>query len=370
MTDRPPFPHVEAKLLVALARSGAVRPAEVGPLLQRDINWHAFIQLAITHNVVPLIHHHLKTAFAAEVPASALHDLRRVYLRLFRESIQIRGELPRLLDHLNGHGVAALPFKGPVLAAMAYADENLRTFTDLDLLIHERDVERTVRALKAAGFAEKNPLQPNHATTWTTYAPWHHPHGNANGYVRNAGTSGALHVDIHWGLASRYFLFPMEPDALWKRRERVTLDNGVTVDTFSPEDALVFQCMHAAKDGYYRLAHVCDIAELLRSHPRLDATTVLERARAVHCERMVGLGLRISRDLLDAPLPEEALNRMAGDPALERLSRRVQAALFRHRHGVPLFFHRAWFHLQVRDRMRDGLGAVYHTFRTSLRSAF
>jgi hypothetical protein len=370
MTDRPFCPHVEADLLVALARSGEVHLVEVDPLLQHDIDWHAFIQLAITHNVVPLIYHHLKTTFASRVPASALHDLRRVYLRLFRESIQIRGELPHLLNYLNGHGIAALPFKGPLLAAVAYADENLRTFTDLDLLIHESDVERTVRALEEAGFAEKNPLQPDHAATWTSYAPWNHPHGNANGYVRDSGTPGALHVDIHWGLASRYFLFPMEPDALWKRREPVTLDNGATVDTFSPEDTLLFQCMHAAKDGYYRLSHVCDIAELLRSHPHLDAAAVLERARAVHCERMVGLGLRVSHDLLDAPLPKGVQSRVVDDPALGRLSRGVQAALFRYRHGVPLLLHRARFHLLVRDRARDGLGAVYHTFRTSLQSAF
>ena len=297
-----------------------------------------------------------------------LADLHAIYLHQFRSSIQIRGELPRLLKHLDDHGIAALPFKGPVLAAMAYADENLRTFTDLDLLIRESDVERTVAALSAAGFTEKNPLQPGFDTTWTSYAPWHHPHGNANGYVRDAGTLGALHVDIHWGLASRYFLFPMEPDALWRRRVPVTLNSDVTVDTFSPEDTLLFQCMHAAKDGYYRLSHVCDLAELLRAHPHLDIVTVLERARAVRSERMIQLGLRVSHDLLGAPLPQDVRNRVMENKAVTRLSRRVQTALFRHRHGVPRLLHLARFHLRVRDRPRDGLGAAYHAFRTSLQS--
>ena len=299
------------------------------------------IQLAITHDIVPFVYHHLRASFASMVPDRELADLRAVYLHQFRRSIQIRGELPRLLAHLDDHGIDAIPFKGPILAALAYRDENLRTFADLDLLVQKEDVGRTVAALAAAGFTEKNPLQPDYDTTWTSYAPWHPPHGNANGYVRDEGTPGALHVDIHWGLASRYFLFPMEPDAFWSRRAPVTLDNDVTVCTFSPEDTLLFQCMHAAKDGYYRLSHVCDLAELLRSHPALDAAAVLERARAVCSERMVLLGLRISHDLLDAPLPNTVRRDVLDDEAAARLARRVQAALFRHRHGMSRPLHLA-----------------------------
>ena len=369
MLDRTLLPHVEAELVVALARSEGIHPDHIEALLQRTIDWHKLTQLAIDHDVLPLVYHHVKASFSDYVPASALEDLRIVYLKLFRQSIQIRGELPRLLDHLADHDIGVIPFKGPVLAALAYREENLRTFTDLDLLIHKADVERTVSALAAAGFTEKNPLQPNYDTTWSTYAPWQAFHGNANGYVRDEGTVGALHVDIHWGLASRYFLFPMEPDALWTRRVPVTLDNDVTVSTFSPEDTFLFQCMHAAKDGYYRLRHVCDLAELLRSHPRLDVATVLERSRAVRSERMVRLGLRISHDLLDAPLPPAVQDSVTHDESLTRLSRRIQRALFQHRHGASRALHLARFHLRVRDRIRDGLGAAYHALHTSLRSA-
>jgi hypothetical protein len=126
--------------------------------------------------------------------------------------------------------------------------------------------------------------------------------------------------------------------------------------------------MHAAKDAYYRLGHICDLAELLRTHPDLDVETVLERAHALRSEQMVLLGLRLSHTVLDAPLPSPIRRRVLEHEAAAQLARRVQQALFHARHGVPRLLHLIQFHLRVRDRTRDGLGAAYHSLRTSLQS--
>jgi len=334
--------------------------------LRGEVDWRGVASLAAEHDVVPLVYHHLKTSFADAVPASTLHTLRDLYLHRLRRSIQIRGELPRLLSGLRAHGVNALAFKGPALAALAYANENLRTFTDLDLLIREERVDPAVEALREMGFREKRPMPSAVESTWATYRPWHAPHGNANGFVRDAGDAGELHLDLHWGLASRYFQFPMEPEALWDRQVLVSLDSGSAVPTFSPEDTLLVQCMHAAKDAYYRLSHTCDIAEVLRARPTLDIEVVLDRADALRCGRMVRLGLHLSHNLLGAPLPGDVRERVLRDEAVAPLAEKVTSALFHSRHGVRRLLHLSWFHLRVRDRMRDGWGAVYHAVRTSL----
>jgi len=123
--------------------------------------------------------------------------------------------------------------------------------------------------------------------------------------------------------------------------------------------------MHAAKDAYYRLSHITDIAELLRTHPDLDLATVLRRARDVRAEQMVRLGLLLSHDLAGAPLPADVRDRSAS--SIRPLARRVAAALFERRHGARLLLHRCRFHLEVRDRWTDGLGAAYQAILTSLR---
>jgi hypothetical protein len=360
----------EARLLVALARSpSSVNENRVAALLgQGGVDWRMLTLQAAEHHVLPFIYYNLKHGFADSVPDAALQQLRAAYLYLYQPSIQIRGALPRLLDYLEDCGIEALTFKGPSLAALAYSKSQLRTFTDLDILVAVEDVKPAVEALKQAGFREKNPIPDSYAATWDTYWPWHPPHGNANGYVREQGmrSINELHVDLHWGLASRYFQFPLEPGPLRSRSEPVVLEDGAVVQTFSPADTLLVQCMHAAKDAYHQLGHICDIAELLRSHPELDLEAVLRRARAARCERMIQLGLLLSHKLVGVFLPATVREYIQTD-ATEALAHQVGTALFKKRHGINLLLHRCRFHVQVRDRWTDGLGAVYNAFRTSMR---
>lgn len=369
-TGQPSRRHVEFNLVVALARPTIDDDGAIRALLTRHPDWNCVIELAATHRVVSYIYHNLKTSFIDAVPDTVLERLRALYLHRLRRSIHIRGELPRLLQRLHDRGIEALSFKGPVLAELAYENPSLRTFTDLDVLIRPGDVEATVRTLEQAGFREKNPLPATYDTTWNTYWPWHPPHGNANGYVRgDTGPGpGDLHVDIHWGLASRYFLFPLEPEELWQRRIQVPTPGGETVYTFSVEDTLLVQCMHAAKDAYYRLRHICDIAELLHIHPTLDGAWVLERAQSLRCATMVRLGLKLSHDLLGAPLPAGIPPSAIQSSTLADLARTVTNALFQRRHGLSRLLHLCRFHMNVRDHTRDGLGAVVHSMRTSLQS--
>jgi len=365
----PPDVGTEARLLTALARSPAsVEKRRVAELLEREVDWRALILQSAEHHVLPFIYYNLKGGFADSVPDAVRRQLRALYLYLYQPSIQIRGELPRLLKYLEDCGIEALTFKGPSLAALAYSESHLRTFTDLDLLVAVEDVEPAVEALKQAGFREKNPIPDSYAATWDKYRPWHHQHGNANGYVREVSTRSIdeLHVDLHWGLASRYFQFPLDPEPLRSRSEPVELEDGALVRTFSPADTLLVQCMHAAKDGYHQLGHICDIAELLRTHPGLDLEGVLQRARAVRSERMVQLGLLLSHELAGVSLPEPVRKSVRTD-ATEALAQQVVRGLFTKRHGIGLLLHRCRFHVQVRDRWTDGLGAVYNAFRTSLR---
>ena len=191
-------------------------------------------------------------------------------------------------------------------------------------------------------------------------------HGNANGYVRDPGTPGALNVDLHWGLASRYFLFPMEAAELWERLEPVTLENGLTVDTFSPEDTLLFLCMHATKDTWANLSLVCDLAELLRAHPDMNLESVLQKADSIRSGRMVLLGLYLAHHLLEAPLPDRIRNRIDTYDGLAPLADRTMILLFESPRGIRRLWHAIRFHLQVRDPWTDGRGAALHQIRLAL----
>jgi hypothetical protein len=361
----------EHDLLLSLARRRLIRTLTgadgeaLPPLPRRAIDERAFLEAAARHRLLPLVWD-LPADLPAEIGSPGFREkLRAAYLLTFRTSLQIRGECKPLLDNLADAGIMALAFKGPVIGAMAYENEGLRSCTDLDLLIRKTDVERAVRVLGELGFEERNPLHDGYDATWDRYLPHHRPHGNANGYVRGRGTPEALHLDLHWGIASRYFLIPWDPAGIWERQQVIRLPGGEPVPTFSDEDTLLFLCVHAAKDNYDRLRLVADIAAFLYTHPTLNVNRVLARARSIRCEHMVGLGLSLAADLFDAPLDADVRRAHSLSP---NLLHRAIGLLFSPRRGVPGLIQRAAFHLRLRDRVRDGLGTVFYQTELSLRT--
>src|SRR4029077_9771584 len=76
--------------------------------------------------------------------------LNQEFLRNSCRNLALTAELFRALEALNGHGVRATPYKGPVLAAQAYGDAALRQFSDLDIIVPQRQIVAGHGALLAS----------------------------------------------------------------------------------------------------------------------------------------------------------------------------------------------------------------------------
>src|SRR5207244_7442106 len=57
---------------------------------------------------------------------------------------------------------------------------------------------------------------------------------------------------------------------------------GIVANVLSPEDEMLFLCIHAAGHRFIRLSWLCDIKLLLRRYPDLDWKTLAARARSLH----------------------------------------------------------------------------------------
>lgn len=382
-----PLPELrpEQALLVYLARtevSPAARASARALLEGGDLEWTEVVRQARAHKVSPFVHRHVQALFPKLVPPAVQEQLRALSRARLYRSLLLRRTLPKLLALLERQGVRAVPFKGPVLAARAYPGrEGLRAFSDLDLLVRPEDVWRAAAALERAGFEATDPL-PAHCARWPQHFSWpqyfswrkllsqRDVQDYANGYVLEKDTRGEVPVELHWGLTPCYFRFLMDPRALRKRLVPVTLEKGLEVPALSPEDTLLLLCAHAVKHRWEALRLLCDIAELIRSHPALDWGWTFEEARRLRSERMLLVGVHLAETLLAAPVPPSAW-----DHAQARRPEDVAALC---RTACFLLFGRAGpgaktigsrlketaqtvrFHVRVRDRPRDGLGAGLH----------
>jgi hypothetical protein len=68
--------------------------------------------------------------------------LRARFEEIARKNLRFTAELIRILNCLESHGIAAIPFKGPTLAESVYGNLALREFSDLDILVRQSDFPR------------------------------------------------------------------------------------------------------------------------------------------------------------------------------------------------------------------------------------
>jgi hypothetical protein len=312
-------------------------------LLKQDLDWAYLLRAALAHGVAPLLYWHLNATCPQAVPRELLDSLRDHFSRTLRHNLFLTGELLRLLDLFAAHGIRAVPFKGPAVAAALYGNLALRQFGDLDILVGCQDVLRARDLLEARGYRPLVPLNE----AWRTAFILRHLH--ALGFTHEH--SNTL-VEVHWELMPRWWPFPLSLDRLWERLGRVSV-GGKSVSTLSPADTLLVGCAHGCKHVWQSLGWLCDIAEWLRAHDGVSWEPILEQARDLGSERMLLLGLRLASDLLGPDLPGSVAHRVLANGTVGALARQVRRQLFQGKGGAPGLLATSLFHLRVRDRVGD-----------------
>jgi hypothetical protein len=337
--------EVELLLCSAGTRRDPAKAAQLKALLQREVDWAHLLSLAREHRMMPLLCWHLEAACWEAVPESVRDELHNHLHGTMCRNLALTGELLKLLRLFEASGIAAVPYKGPVLAALAYGNISFREFADLDFLVHKQDVWRAGELLVSAGYRPTYELTRAQEALFTRYYTEHHFTRDDYGHS----------VDLHWAITQRFFAFTLDPDSLWGRLERVSL-GGSSVLTFSPEDLLLILCVHGAKSFWQELYLICDVAELVSSHRGMDWERVAKQAATLGSERMLFLGLYLANDLLEADLPEDIFGRVRADPAVKALVKWVCERLFLEGKAPPRIFEGAQFypiHLKMRERLKD-----------------
>lgn len=346
-------PEVEVLLICARTQMGSANSERLKVLLQEDIDWPELIRMATQHGVMPLLYWSLNTTYPEAVPKVTLAKLRNDFHLQARRSLLLSGELVRLLHLFEAQGIPVLPFKGPVLAASAYGNLSLRQFCDLDILVREQDIEKAKQLFLSQGYRMKIERIELTEGQEATFIRSQHIHKlvreSAYPFIHH---EKGLTVELHWRVMPKYFSFPIDSEQLWHNLEAVTIA-GKTVPNVSPENALLTICGHGTKDCWTQLSRICDVAEIIRSHPQLDWAKLMQQASRKGVNRAVFLGLKLACDLLGTALPAEVTQKMQADPVVESLSIQVGEQLFGKVESSFKDGTKTRFHLKVRERLQD-----------------
>jgi hypothetical protein len=329
----------------------AERRAEI---VRQVVDWTRLVALAELHGLSSLVRFHLRHDSA--IPETVQNQLERTACLNAQRNLLLTARLLEVLTILEQRNIAAIPFKGPMLAALVYGDLSLRLFGDLDVFVPKNDVMRARQALLERGYSGTFPFAAGQQRTFL----------RSDNQLVLTGTDQVT-VELHWNVTPRRFPLQMDLDEVWHRGEHVTFA-GKRVANLSSEDLLILLCVHGAKHQWRRIGWVCDIAELLRSYPSIEWDHVRSRAHRVGAARMVRLGTLLATDLLGAEVPAAVDEWIKADPVAISLSTGIRQRYYADRGGRPDLLKQALFRVAARERWRDKFSYVWRgaTTPTSL----
>lgn len=378
--------HVQPELGLLLAcarrRCGPQTRAWVDELLSAGVDWNRLMRTAAEHGLAPLLHHHLKSRRSGLVPGPVRERLRAGYLANAVHTGRQSAVLLDVLARLEGHGIRAVPHKGPVLAHSLYGSLALRPLADLDIVVARRDIPAARDILHTEGFLLTDDMYRKELTSreeryylrnkahlnfframerGTEEKPGPHDAAASRGRLaRPPGrTAVTVFLELHWAFMPAHWSFRLRPESLG-HMDTVVLEER-SVPAFRSEDLLVILCAHGSKHFWQRILWIADVAELIRQREDLDWDHVLDLSGRVGARRMVQLGIVAAAELLDAPVPPAVLEGARGDRAVVSLIADVREGLFhRVQEGSSQVPDENAFYFKLRERWRDRLPFFWH----------
>lgn len=344
-------PEIQLLLHCTRTKMENDRAQLVRALLRQNLDWAYLMKEATRQVIRPLLYANLQGMPPDPEVTPFLSELHQYYCDNATRNLFLANELIRLINLFEQHGITAVPFKGPVLAASVYGSLSLREFADLDIFVHKHDLTAIKKILLTEGYQLScNENQEAFYLKYKHHFPFLHP-------------KTGIFVEIHWNLTKPYWSFKFYQESLWERLKPVAIADASVWD-FSAEDLLLILCMHGTKHGWERLAWVCDVAELIRAKEDLDWDWVMEQAKRTGILRMLFIGFSMARDLLETTLPHDILTRMHADSASRSVVAKLEQQIFSgvSKMKTPYYF------IQTRERLRDKIRAFFYYFRVSLRA--
>jgi Uncharacterised nucleotidyltransferase len=337
-----PLEH-ELLLCVACRDLDDQRSWRLRQLLSGDLNWEYLTVLARINGLIPLLHKHLASVpeLRTNPNLTRLQQESKAYVQ---ETLYLITKLLEIVRRFRAEGIRLISFKGPVLSQMAYGQLVLRQAGDLDLLVERRQFFQAKRLLTELGYQMTPSLTPLQEAS----------HLKFHCEIQFMRDQWFTVVDLHWRLAPRSFIFKLDTDQVLSRSQKVECANE-TLETFGPEDLILYQCMHGAKHLWARLEWICALAELIRHTSSLDWDLLVERANAAHAGRMVALGLQLVRSYSDVIVADRIVSTLDPDNRMKRLAEELGRKLFHVRRDSPVSSEASLYNFKIMDRRRDAL---------------
>lgn len=302
----------ELELLICSARPKSPdTDRRICELLESGLDWNDVLACALEHKLAGVLYDWLCTLLGFSLAPQPHEKLIGIVREQTKYNLVFLTEMLWLCGIFETAGIPAVPFKGPALAWLAYANFAQRACVDLDFVLPQRYILQATELLRSNGYAPQFGAAEAQAGV----------RGPAPGqYAFSPGDRHAS-LELHTERTLRYFSRPLNLEEMNSRAIHFEI-GGQDVRTFRVEDLLVMLCVHGAKHFWERLSWVVDIAQLVTNRD-VNWEVLAGVAAEMQSTRLLLLGLYLAHDLVEAPLPPSVLERASADRQIRWMAAKV-----------------------------------------------
>ena len=290
--DLPELPP-EIELVLRLAQPGSPEPRDLQALLHNRLDWEKVRLFARKHSLLPFFYPRLAELADGMVPAAVLAEAQELFRLNMLRSTRLGGHLVRLRQVLEGHGIEFMALRGPLLAEIVYQPvPGVRTFSDLDILVHPQDFPSVYAALGEAGCPPVK-LLTEQEQRWIV-----------RGDRDFAFYLGADVLEVHWAVDEPGYCFPLKNSQFWEAKTSHRL-LGDDFYTFNPDLFFLSMCLHGARHRWEKLAWAFDLAWFAHSQQDFDWQGFWVWACGLGFRRVAAMGMQMAELVGSARFPDE-----------------------------------------------------------------
>ncbi len=246
----------EDKLLLDCLRSGVDvgRQSKLKSLVDLPLDWDELIRSAETRGISSLVYKSLNGTDAESIiPASGMERLRNAYHLTAAQNMFFYSEVQRILKAFKKADIDAMLLKGAALSATVYDDIGLRTMKDIDILVHEKSLNRAKAVMQILDYKAQTQIKPE---KWYRENHFHLPV-----FIHR---KKSLAVEIHWNISK--VLPGYDIEQWWQRALEIEI-SGTPVLVPCAEDMIFHLCLHLYHNSFNEetgLKGLSDIAHTIQ----------------------------------------------------------------------------------------------------------
>ena len=240
----------------------------------------------------------------SSISTEAIDILEPAFQKRWREAIrsftirsmQLTGVLEEVFRELNRKELDVVSVKGPVLSQRLYGDIGRRHYGDLDLLVRREEFQKVLDILEGMDYRMTHPkkgLSPKQLDYYFRYKKDVALVNRMNGVV----------VELHVGIF-RHELIRTDSDTLiWNDLSEEKIGN-TPVRCMNKNTTFLYLLYHGGQHLYFRLFWLKDVADAMDKW-ELDHRWILDQAISMGIDRLVGMGLLLSKEFFGTEIPSE-----------------------------------------------------------------